>query len=311
MVLPEIRLVQSCIVLAEELNFSRAAARLGIDQSALTKRIFDLEQQLDVRLFVRNHQTVELTEAGAKFVEHARKGISHLEDAVSGARAVVRGAEEVLNVGRSAYTDPWLASVIRSIHLPLYPGMRIAWWSKVSPELANDLIAGTLDMALTTGVPEMPNLSYLKLAEHPFYIAMSRDDLLAARQHVQFADMQNRAWVLFSRHVSPYLYDAILNEVARAGVRSSELHHVTCAEEAVPLIVEHGGLAFLTRTGAWRIARDGITMRPLAEDSVKLVTNLAVRADTKSRLVKDFVKATARKLESLRRPAQARLPLSA
>ena len=102
-----------------------------------------------------------------------------------------------------------------------------------------------------------------------------------------------------------------MSEARKASVAASELHHVTGAEEAVPLILECGGLAFLTRTGAWRIARDGITMRPLAEENLKLVTNLAVRADTKSRLVKEFVKATARKLESLRKPAQARLSLSA
>ena len=52
-------------------------------------------------------------------------------------------------------------------------------------------------------------------------------------------------------------------------------------------------------------------MRPLAEENLKLVTNLTVRADTKSRLVKEFVKATARKLESLRKPTQARLSLRA
>ena len=89
MVLPEMRLVQSAIVLAEELHFFRAAVRLGIDQSALTKRIIELESLLDVRLFERNHQKVELTEAGAKFVEHACLGVVHIEDAVTSARAAI------------------------------------------------------------------------------------------------------------------------------------------------------------------------------------------------------------------------------
>ena len=311
MVLPEMRFVQSAIVLAEELNFSRAAVRLGVDQSTLTKRILELESLLDVRLFDRNHQMVELTEAGAKFVEHARQGVAHIEEAVTAARAAPRGAENVLNVGRSAYTDPWLASVIRSVHLPLYPGIQINWSSSYSHEVARNVIAGTLDLALTTGVPEMRKLSYLKLAEHPFYIAMPSRDPLAARREVRLADLHNRVWVMFSRQVSPYMYDAIMSEARKTGVTGSELHHVTGAEEAVPLILERTGLAFLTRTGAWRIARDGITMRPLVEENLKLVTNLAARADTKSRLVKEFVKATARKLESLRSPAQPRLPLSA
>ncbi len=67
MVLPEIRLLQAAIVLAEELNFSRAAERLRIDQSTLSKRIMELESLVGVRLFQRNHQLVELTEPGRHF----------------------------------------------------------------------------------------------------------------------------------------------------------------------------------------------------------------------------------------------------
>ena len=84
MALPEIRLLQAAIALAEELNYSRAAARLRIEQSTLSKRIVELESQIDLRLFVRNHQTVELTEAGRHFVEEARNAeffsaLAHVE----------------------------------------------------------------------------------------------------------------------------------------------------------------------------------------------------------------------------------------
>ena len=48
MVLPEIRLLQAAIALAEELNFSRAAERLRIEQSTLSKRIVELESQIDL-----------------------------------------------------------------------------------------------------------------------------------------------------------------------------------------------------------------------------------------------------------------------
>jgi hypothetical protein len=81
-------------------------------------------------------------------------------------------------------------------------------------------------------------------------------------------------------------------------------------EETPELILEQKGLAFLPRTGAWRIPRDGITMRPLAEDRLRLVTNLAMRSDTRSRLVKEFVKATARKLNNVKRAVQGQLPLT-
>lgn len=311
MALPDIRLMQAAIVLAEELNFSRAAERLHIAQSTLSKQILELESQLGFALFERNHQVVELTEAGRNFVEEAREAVLHAERAVLSATAAYRGADEILNIGKSAYTDPYMVSILLSIRLALFPGLKLKFWSNYSHELAHEVIAGNLDLALITGVPETPKLSCLRLGENPFYIALSMDDPLAAQKELALKDMQNRNWILFSRHVSPYLYDAIQTQASDAGVSSSDQHHVTGPEESIPLILAHDGVAFLNRTGAWRIAQAGITMRPLAESNLRLITNLAMRSDTKSRLVNEFVRATARKMDSLRRPVQKQLSLSA
>ncbi|HZP06419.1 MAG TPA: LysR family transcriptional regulator [Terracidiphilus sp.] len=311
MVLPEIRLLQAAITLAEELHFSRAAERLHIDQSTLSKRIQELESQLGLRLFERNHQMVDLTESGSKFVEEARKAEVHIERAVNSAKAASRGTDEVLNLGKSPHTDPYLVSMILAIRLPLFPGLKIKIWSHFSHELAREVSTGSLDIAVTTGIPDTSKLSSLKLAENPFYIAMAWNDPLSALKQVRLRDMQDRNWVMFSRHVNPYLYDRIQRQASTDGVSGADLHHVSSPEEAVPLILENYGLAFLNRTGAWRIAQHGITMRPLAEDSLRLITNLTVRADTKSRLIGEFVKATARKLDTLRRPVQRSLSWTA
>ena len=311
MALPEIQLLQAAIVLAEELSFTKAAERLHIEQSTLSRQISKLETQVGVRLFVRNHQTVELTEAGRHFVEEARTAILHAERAVMSATAASRGVEEILAIGKSSYTDPYLVSLILSVRLPLFPGLKIKLWSNYSYELAREVMVGSLDLAVTTGIPENPRLSCLKLAEGIFYIALSSRNPLAARREFRLRDLHSRNWVLFSRHVGPYLYDMIEREAAVAGVRASDLYHVSSPEEAIPLILENDGLAFLNRASAWRIARDGITMRPLAEDNLRLVARLAARADNKSRLITEFVKATSRKLDSLRGSVHAGPPLCA
>lgn len=311
MAVPEIRLLQAAIVLAEELNFSRAAERLHIVQPTLSKQISELENQLGLELFERSHQMVELTDAGRQFVEEAREALLHAERAVLSARAAYRGADEVLNVGTSPHTDPYLVSMLLAIHLPLFPDLKVNFWSYHSHELVREILAGNLDLALTTGIPDTPRLSCLTLQGSPLYVAMSEQEPLAGLRELRLEDAQNRNWILFSRHVNPFLEDMIQVRTSEAGVHAASQHHVTTAEEAVPLILAHEGLAFLTRTGAWRIARDGITMRPLSEESLRFTTSLAVRSDSKSRLANEFVKATARKLTNLRKPVQGKLFLSA
>jgi DNA-binding transcriptional LysR family regulator len=310
MVLPEIRLLQAAIVLAEELHFSRAAERLHIGQSTLSKQIFKLEGEIGFQLFVHNHQAVELTDAGRVFVEEAREAVFHAERAVFSARAVSNGADEILNIGKSAYTDPFLVSTLLSVHLPLFPGMKVKLWSNFSHELAQQVIAGTLDLAVITGVPDTSKLNLLKVADTPFYISMSMGDELAAHREIHMERMHNRHWILLGQHANAHLYDMIQMVASEKGIRPSDIHPFTSPDEASELIREHTGLAFLPRTAAWRIARDGITMRPLAEDRLRLVTKLATHVNNKSRLVNEFVRATGRKLSSVGHTVQGKLPLT-
>ena len=67
----QLKLMEAAIVLAEELNFSRAARRLHISQPALTKQVSELESRLGVLLFNRDKQTVTLTAAGRAYIEEA------------------------------------------------------------------------------------------------------------------------------------------------------------------------------------------------------------------------------------------------
>lgn len=310
MLLPEIRLLQAAIVLAEELHFSRAADRLNMSQSTLSKQIFKLEQAIGFRLFEHNHQAAELTHAGRVFVSEAREVISHAERAVLSARAVLDGPTEILNIGKSSYTDPFFISTLMSIHLPLFPDMKVKLWSNFSNELAQQVTAGTLDLALITGVPHKPKLSVLNIANNPFYIAMAVDDELATHREVRLEQIHNRNWILLGQHANAHLYDSIQSATSDKGVHPSDIYHFTSPEEASELVREHRGLAFLPRTAAWRIACDGLTMRPLADDRLRLVTSLAVRADSKSRLVTEFVKAAGRKLNGVRFAIQGQLPLT-
>lgn len=310
MVLPDIRLLQAAIMLAEELHFSRAADRLHLTQSTLSKQIFKLENEIGFQLFIHTRPLVEITDAGRVFVEEAREAVFHAERAVLSGRAIANGAEDILNLGKSAYTDPFLVSTLLSVHLPLFPGMKVKVWSNFSNELAQQVVAGTLDLAVITGVPNNSKLRLETIADNPFYIAMSMEDELAAHRELCLEDMHNWNWILLGQHANPYLYDMIQVVASDKNVRPSEIHPFTSPDEASELIREHQGLAFLPRTAAWRIARDGITMRPLAEDRLRLITKLATRSNNKSRLVNEFVHTAVRKLKSIGQAAQGKLPLT-
>ena len=115
----EVRHLHAVDVLAEELNFTRAADRLHITQSALSKQIAEIEEHHRFHLFTRKHRrNVELTQVGRLFIEEARSALLHIDRAIQLGR---EGSDSILIVGHSPDTDPAWVSAILAIRLPLYP----------------------------------------------------------------------------------------------------------------------------------------------------------------------------------------------
>ena len=95
--------IQPFMAVAEELNFRRAAERLHVDQSALSRRIQRLEAQVAFDLFVRSTRAVRLTEAGRVFYEESRQTLDQLGEAVDRARRVAEGKAGHLRIGYMAF----------------------------------------------------------------------------------------------------------------------------------------------------------------------------------------------------------------
>jgi hypothetical protein len=214
----------------------------------------------------------------------------------------LRGAEDVLHIGRSAYADPYLVATIQSIRLPLYPDLKVKLWSNFSHELARMVATGNLDLALVLAIPDSPSLSFLPITEEPGYIALPKSDAIAASAELHLDDLRAHEWILPAPHINPFVTEMIQAEASAKNIVASDTHTFTTAEEASALVMAHKGAAFLTREAAWRISSNEIAVRPLTEEHPKLVTRLAMRADDKKRLTSEFVRTAGRKLVKAQSP---------
>jgi DNA-binding transcriptional LysR family regulator len=305
------KLMESVIALAEDLHFGRAARRLRISQPMLTKNIQDLEALVGGALFLRDRKHVVLSDAGRAYVQQARLSLLYGERAVQSARAVMQGADETFHVGRTPYADPFLVSTLLSIQLPLFPRLKIDLASKFSIDLVHDLLAGVVDLAIAHEPPESPLLTCVQVAEQPFYIAMAKRDELACYPSVSLDQMNGRHWILFERQLHPPVYDAIIHATTQRDVRPQSIQHVTTPEEAFPFLTDGSAVAFVVKAGALLVARNGVTVRPLNEPSLKLKTCLVCRADDDSKIASEFVRAYMRKMPDKKKYQQLTLPISA
>ncbi len=301
--------LRAAVVLADELNFCRAAQKLHIGQSTLTKQIMALEHFLGHALFIRDSRRVSLTPAGEKFVPEARIALIHTERAVQFARKANRDHEITLHIGKSPYTDPYLLSNLLSFRLPLFPNLKIKLCSKLAADLSHDLLNGTLDMVFLTGMPATSRISSAPVSNQSFFVAMLEDDDLALRPAVIHDQLAEVSCILFERHVHPTLYDALYKAAKPATKPGTSIHHVMTAEDASQFVLRGLGVAVLTQAGAWRIARNGITIRPLDIDGLRLETRLACRSDSQVHVVSEFLRGFVRRLKERTNPKQLRLGL--
>src|SRR6266576_3274272 len=113
----ELRHLRYFVAVAEEQNVTRAATRLHVSQSPLSRQIRDLESELGVALFDHGAKSVRLTEAGRVFLVEARAVIQRVAQAVQAAKAVASGKKGEIHVGYApSLTVEILPRALRFFH---------------------------------------------------------------------------------------------------------------------------------------------------------------------------------------------------
>jgi DNA-binding transcriptional LysR family regulator len=309
----EVRHLHAVIVLAEDLNFTRAAHRLHITQSALSKQITEIERQHKLHLFNRkNKRTVELTDVGRIFVEEARSALLHIDRAVQLGCAAREGSDGILTIGHSADADEAWVSAILAIRLPLYPKLRIQLISEFSNELIRSVMAGELNMALVTAPLENSQITAVPFALTPLYAALPVSHPAAQKEHVSLRDLTKDDWILVGRRVHPVVHDAIVNAARREGVSPKNAHDIITTQQAIHLVSQRVGVAILTTPASVASGAEGVVMRPFTDASLCFESCLVMRIDDDSRLANEFARSFLRKYAPRRLPpTQLTLPLPA
>ena len=162
----ELRLYRYFVTLCEERNFSRAAERLRITPPTLTHQIQKLEKDLDVHLLNRKPKMkIQLTQAGARFLESARDVLHRADEAEITARKAARGEVGRLEIGymiATAYTG--LVQSFVSNFQKLYPAIDITLHQLSTLNLASGILANELD----AGFARLPKQYPLGLSGFPF-----------------------------------------------------------------------------------------------------------------------------------------------
>jgi DNA-binding transcriptional LysR family regulator len=214
----EVHQLRCFVAVAEESNFGRAAERLHLTPSPVSRAVKDLERELGAELFVRRYHQVELTPMGRELLAEARDLLTGLDQLKRKARAAAHDAPRVIHLGGTYMAPPALFDRVVALTESVADGRPVDIYEAPSAELIPDVESGAIEIAFVH-LPVAPaRLDSVTIARYRFMVAMRSDDPLASAAELRLADLTDRTLVATSPKVQPLAMNRMYDRLREAGI---------------------------------------------------------------------------------------------
>jgi len=254
----DLQQLEQFVAVAEERNFTRAANRCHMAQSALSTSIRALESYLGAPLFIRTTRRVELSETGHALLPEAQRVLTaaaSARDAVDQSIGRVRGSLAIGLVWGS------VSPVLATYH-DAFPDVEITLKQGLSAGLVDDVLRGSLDLAFVGRPPQgwPPGIRVISTRSIPVGIACAQGHRLARRKSVGIKLLADEVFVSDPGDVASH--NAISKFLAQSGVEYRAIFRVADIPSMLDLVAHGLAIALLPRTAAE--SQPGICFVPLS-----------------------------------------------
>lgn len=204
----ELRQLRYFVAVAEEANISRAAQKIFLTQSALSRQIKALEEEIGQCLLERQAHSVHLTPAGEALLREARDLLQRADQVLERVRAAGRGVR--LRVGYAPSLASGLLSVAVENFAQKHPTAHVELFDLSTKEMLAGLENDTLDVALTVGVNrDTRGLKWTPLVRVTWKLAVNRNHPMARQTHVTPAEVALGPLLVFCQRDYPEYWNTV------------------------------------------------------------------------------------------------------
>lgn len=260
----ELRHLRYFISVAEELHFGRAALRLHIEQSPLSRAIKELENDLGVQLFERSTRTVNLTSAGEVLLQEARtmiKGAQHVRERVYAAAQT--DTEPVLRVVvTDGLAQPKLMKLLGQCRVSK-PGLAVRLHEMTTEQLQESLLNQEIDLGLSLCGEIETGLCSQPVWRDKVSLALPIDHALSRQESISLEQAAAHPLIGYDEKLCPEGYRAI-ELILDTQALPIQLAIVASGHEEMLLRVGAGyGIGFALSSHPEQFLPPGIVTRPL------------------------------------------------
>ena len=241
----ELRHLRYFVAVAEAGSLTVAAEKkLHTAQPSLSRQIRDLENEVGAQLMTRNARGIELTPAGKAFLDYARLALMQVDAAGEAARRAVKPSKPTFSIGfLTGQEIDWLPEAMRILRDEL-PNIDVTVSSQYSPDLADALMRGKLDVAFLRPEAEMADLIYKVVTKEPLVVILPSDHRLASQEVIDPKEIAGETLLSVSK-TAPVLRVVIDKYLKRSGIDIKPEHEADNLAMAMSLVASTRSVALL------------------------------------------------------------------
>ena len=261
----ELRHVRYIIAAAESGSFRRAAQDLGVEQSAISRRIRDVEDEIGAQLFRRHPAGVDLTDIGKQFLNQAAPGARQIGSALDGARTVANRGRH-LRIGVFGPLTMGFLSELFGAFRGDRPGVKLQFSEGSCPELIAAVRRGQLDIGVVAEASPGKGFDVTHLWAEPVYAALPDGDPLADQKALRWDDLRDRHFVVTDLPTGDFAKGYLMRNL-QTSPGDLQIEQLSVTRESLMQIVAHGDGVTIAGSAHVRHGLPGIAFR-LIEDAV-------------------------------------------
>lgn len=278
------------IIAAEEEHFERAARRLNIAQSALSRRIKALEEYVGVELFDRQARGVRLSRAGRQFFEDTRRVYRDFQFAVERVRHADQRRQGILRVGFNELVarTPLILGMLQRIRVE-HPDIELQMIPLQSERQIDMVREGEINVGFAYYAPTDANFGRLEVGRHHYMLAMHRANPLARAGTVRLADLTNEHFAWIARAENPVGHDTLMEACIRGGLSPNVVCDARRGEDILSAASVGLAVGFVNSARLWHHDYQDVAFKPVEDLTLCLVLEMIWRRLDVSPALQTFI----------------------
>jgi DNA-binding transcriptional LysR family regulator len=278
----------------KQLNFSRAAECLNIDQGTLSRRIQRLEKDLGdpirrLQPILINRETSQLTPAGEVFLEDAVEIVKRVKRAKERAYRASRGEIGELGIAvNSSIINSVLPDILKAIH-SRFPDVKFVLYELAPQEQRQQLVDYQIDIGFDfLPYDNHPDLISMPILQEPLIIALPESHELAGKSQIPLLALANESFVLPSPDIV-HFYKQIIDFCKQVFGREPKIvQEATWMLTVLSLVAGGVGISLLLKN-AQNIQRQGVVYRPIQGENLEIQIVALMRRNDQSTVLNEFL----------------------